>query len=158
MVGPSHATVAGSSRAASGQRAAGAGRLSATANAACLRLPDRARATAADEDATNNPTANHSERHMKLNVKCSNGKTLNLDIDGASTVLELKEAISAEDGNPPATQQRLIYSGKVLKDPETLDSYAVQEGHTIHMVRGAAPPASAPAPHAMIEREVRIEL
>ena len=103
-------------------------------------------------------TANRSERHMKLNVKCSNGKTLNLEFDGAKTVLELKEAIAAEDGNPPATQQRLIYSGKVLKDPETLDSYAVQEGHTIHMVRGAAPPASAPAPHAMIEREVRIEL
>ena len=117
------------------------------------------RATAADADANSTAlTANHSERHMKLNVKCSNGKTLNLEFDGAKTVLELKEAISAEDGNPPATQQRLIYSGKVLKDPETLDSYAVQEGHTIHMVRGAAPPASAPAPHAMIEREVRIEL
>ena len=116
------------------------------------------RATAADAYPNSPATANHSERHMKLNVKCSNGKTLNLEFDGAKTVLELKEAISAEDGNPPATQQRLIYSGKVLKDPETLDSYAVQEGHTIHMVRGAAPPASAPAPHAMIEREVRIEL
>ena len=74
---------------------------------------------------------------MKLNVKCSNGKTLSLDVGGGETVLALKEKIAAEDGNPPATQQRLIYSGKVLKDPETLDSYAVQEGHTIHMVRGA---------------------
>jgi len=64
------------------------------------------RATAADADARNKATANHSERHMKLNVKCSNGKTLNLEFDGAKTVLELKEAISAEDGNPPATQQR----------------------------------------------------
>ena len=65
---------------------------------------------ATDADATNNATANHSERVMKLNVKCSNGKTLNLEFDGAKTVLELKEAIAAEDGNPPAAQQRLIYS------------------------------------------------
>ena len=67
---------------------------------------------------------------MKLNVKCSNGKTLNLEFDGAKTVLELKEAIAAEDGNPPATQQRLIYSGKVLKDPETLESYKGKWFHT----------------------------
>lgn len=33
-----------------------------------------------------------------------------------------------------AIHQRLIYSGKVLKDEQTLDSYSVQEGHTVHMV------------------------
>ena len=65
-------------------------------------------------------------------------------------VLEVKEIIAAQC-DVPVNQQRLIYSGKVLKDPETLESYAVQEGHTVHMVKGP-PPASAqaapPAPSA----------
>lgn len=86
---------------------------------------------------------------MKISVKCSsNGSTLLIDVDGeTATVLNLKELISLQV-EVPATQQRLIYSGKVLKDAEKLASYSVVEGHTVHMVRGAQPqrPPAAPAP------------
>ena len=55
----------------------------------------------------------------------------------SNTVIEVKEIIAAQC-DVPANQQRLIYSGKVLKDPETLASYNVQEGHTV----SAPPPRS----------------
>ena len=58
-------------------------------------------------------------------------------------------ALRRSDYAPCLQEQRLIYSGKVLKDPETLESYNVKDGHTVHMVRGApATPAPAPAPVA----------
>mmetsp|Transcript_49685 Transcript_49685/g.82457 ORF Transcript_49685/g.82457 Transcript_49685/m.82457 type:complete len:403 (-) Transcript_49685:417-1625(-) len=83
---------------------------------------------------------------MRVNVKCSsNGTTLELDVEANAKVIDFKGQIAEQVDVPPA-QQRLIYSGKVLKDPETLESYQVQEGHTIHMVRGAAPQRPAPAP------------
>ena len=39
---------------------------------------------------------------------------------------------------PDADRQRLIYSGRVLKDPDTLGGVKVKDGHTIHLVKGAA--------------------
>ncbi|CAJ0650059.1 2596_t:CDS:2 [Entrophospora sp. SA101] len=37
-----------------------------------------------------------------------------------------------------ADRQRLIYSGKVLKDDDTLETCKIAEGHTVHMVRSLA--------------------
>ena len=98
---------------------------------------------------------------MLINIKCSNGSTVPVEADLSCKVADFK-ALIAEKVEVPAAQQvpapcrlfsrtrhpptrvrapaqRLIYSGKVLKDPETLASYSVVDGHTIHMVRGAAP-------------------
>ena len=81
---------------------------------------------------------------MLINIKCSNGSTVPVEAELSCTVVEFKQLIATKV-DVPAANQRLIYSGKVLKDPETLASYSVVEGHTIHMVRGAAPAAPAPA-------------
>lgn len=72
--------------------------------------------------------------------------------------MELKEAIAAKS-DVEAARQRLIYSGRVLKDDDVLSVYKIQSAHTIHMVKGAArtgasnPPTSssggAPAPQAL---------
>lgn len=43
----------------------------------------------------------------------------------------------------PAERQRLIYSGRVLKDDQTVGSYSIKEGHSVHLVKGAAPQGSS---------------
>ena len=52
-----------------------------------------------------------------------------------STVAELKNAIETKVGIPQA-QQRLIYKGKVMnKEENTLESYGIGEGDTVHMAK-----------------------
>jgi hypothetical protein len=51
-------------------------------------------------------------------------------------VLDLKRAIAAQS-DVEAERQRLIYSGRVLKDDDALSVYKIQSSHTIHMVKGA---------------------
>ena len=51
----------------------------------------------------------------------------------------------------PAERQRLIYSGRVMKDPDQLSTYKIKDGNTIHMVKSAPSnaqqnPASANTP------------
>jgi hypothetical protein len=74
-------------------------------------------------------------------VKGPSELKLSITIAPSKTVLDLKEAIAAKS-DVEKDRQRLIYSGKVLKDPDTIASYKIQSGHTIHMVKGAAKPAA----------------
>lgn len=46
---------------------------------------------------------------------------------------------------PSLLTQLLPLSGKVLKDEETITSYKIQNGHTIHMVKSNKPPAAQAA-------------
>ncbi|KAG9222115.1 hypothetical protein CCMSSC00406_0009566 [Pleurotus cornucopiae] len=62
---------------------------------------------------------------------------LQITINTDKTVRELKEAIAAKS-DVEADRQRLIYSGRVLKDEDQLSVYKIQTAHTIHMVKGAA--------------------
>ncbi|KAF7336628.1 Ubiquitin domain-containing protein DSK2 [Mycena venus] len=90
---------------------------------------------------------------IQINVKGPSELKLQITITTDKTVLELKQAI-AEKSDVEAERQRLIYSGRVLKDEDLLSVYKIQSSHTIHMVKGAvrsgaastsAPPA-APQP------------
>ncbi|KAJ7227144.1 ubiquitin family-domain-containing protein [Mycena pura] len=62
---------------------------------------------------------------------------LQISISTDKTVLELKQAIAGKS-DVEAERQRLIYSGRVLKDEDQLSLYKIQSSHTIHMVKGAA--------------------
>ncbi|CAG8466988.1 17636_t:CDS:2 [Racocetra persica] len=79
---------------------------------------------------------------ITINVKCSNDQKYSVTIDTSKTVLEFKQAI-AEKCDTTADRQRLIYSGRVLKDNDTLETYKIAEGHTVHMVKGSAPSGSS---------------
>ncbi|RXI06354.1 hypothetical protein DVH24_018396, partial [Malus domestica] len=72
----------------------------------------------------------------------SNGSKFSSQIGLESTVGSFKEVLSPKC-NIPANQQRLIYKGRILKDDQTLQSYGLEADHTLHMVRGFAPAASA---------------
>lgn len=79
------------------------------------------------------------ETPITFNVKASNDAKYTLTLPLSTQVSELKEKLStSEYADTPAERQRLIYSGRVLKDNETLASYNIKEGHTVHLVRSAA--------------------
>ncbi|XBH87551.1 hypothetical protein VPH35_074978 [Triticum aestivum] len=82
-----------------------------------------------------------------LHIRGTSGNKFAVRADLGATVGELK-AVVAGSCDVPAPQQRLIYKGRILKDDQTLASYGVEADHTIHMVRGAAPPATSAAPAA----------
>ncbi|XP_071692297.1 ubiquitin domain-containing protein DSK2b-like [Rutidosis leptorrhynchoides] len=84
---------------------------------------------------------------IPLNIRCSNGNKFSVRSTLQSTVVAFKDLI-AQNCDVPANQQRLIYKGRILKDDQTLDSYGLQADHTIHMVRGSAPPPTTGAPAA----------
>ncbi|KAI0776334.1 hypothetical protein BD413DRAFT_528502 [Trametes elegans] len=92
------------------------------------------------------PTESSSSSEILINVKGPSELKLQISISTDKTVSELKQAI-AEKSDVPADRQRLIYSGRVLKDEDALSAYKIQTGHTLHMVKGAARagPSAQPA-------------
>ena len=81
--------------------------------------------------------SNPDESPITFSIKASEAKYV-LTLPLTTTVLTLKEKLSGDDYSKiPATRQRLIYSGRVLKDTDTLASYKVKEGNTIHLVKSA---------------------
>ncbi|KAI0652761.1 hypothetical protein C8Q79DRAFT_119741 [Trametes meyenii] len=83
------------------------------------------------------PSESSSSPEISINVKGPSELKLQITISTDKTVTELKQAI-ADKSDVPADRQRLIYSGRVLKDEDALSAYKIQSGHTIHMVKGAA--------------------
>jgi ubiquilin len=62
--------------------------------------------------------------------------------DTEKNVGELKAQVEVES-KIPAAQQRLIYSGKVLKDSDKLADVGIKDGVSIHLVKGASKAAAA---------------
>ena len=91
--------------------------------------------------ADSGPSAETGEEENQLNfhVKSSSDAKFNITMPASATVLDLKNKLStAEYADLPTDRQRLIYSGKVLRDTETLGSYNIKNGNTLHLVKGAA--------------------
>ncbi|MCJ1464570.1 hypothetical protein MMC07_003183 [Pseudocyphellaria aurata] len=79
------------------------------------------------------------EAPITFNIKSSSDAKYVLTMPLSVTVLDLKSKLAdSEYAGIPPERQRLIYSGRVLKDPDTLASYKIKEGNTIHLVKGAA--------------------
>jgi ubiquilin len=79
------------------------------------------------------------ETQITFNVKAANDQKHVLTLPSTTTVADLKAKLSASEyADVPADRQRLIYSGRVLKDPDTLASVKIKDGHTVHLVKSAA--------------------
>ncbi len=48
--------------------------------------------------------------------------------------MQLKEILAEQFENAPVAKQCLIFAGKILKDPETLESQGIKDGLTVHLV------------------------
>lgn len=80
-------------------------------------------------------------------VKTSTDKKYTMTLPLSTLVSDLKQKLetaepdksdkSDDSKSIPADRQRLIYSGRILKDNETLESYKIKDGHTIHLVGNA---------------------
>ncbi|KAF4457950.1 hypothetical protein F53441_205 [Fusarium austroafricanum] len=69
----------------------------------------------------------------------SDSKTHSITMNDTATVLDLKTKLAGEDfENIPVERQRLIYSGRVMKNDDTLSTYKIKHNNTIHMVKSAA--------------------
>ncbi|KAI8578125.1 hypothetical protein K450DRAFT_248224 [Umbelopsis ramanniana AG] len=92
---------------------------------------------------------------ININIKSSSDKKFVITIEPSKTILDLKEAIAAQT-DVPADRQRLIFSGRVLKDNDLLSDYKVADGNTIHMVKGAAPnqPKAPPTSQASVQSPI----
>ncbi|KAF2273387.1 uncharacterized protein EI97DRAFT_424292 [Westerdykella ornata] len=84
-------------------------------------------------------SASAEDVQLTFNVKAASDKKLVITMPASSTVADLKAKLATpEYADVPAERQRLIYSGRVLKDPDTLASAKIKDGNTIHLVKGAA--------------------
>lgn len=83
--------------------------------------------------------AGQSEEYVTFNVKSSNDAKYTLTLARTTTVADLKGKLAtSEYADTPAERQRLIYSGRVLKDHDTLESTKIKDGNTVHLVKSAA--------------------
>ena len=73
---------------------------------------------------------------VNINVKATN-ETYPVAIALSALVSDLKNKL-AEPAGIAADNQRLIFSGRVMKNEETLEKYGIKPGNTVHLVRGAA--------------------
>lgn len=71
---------------------------------------------------------------MQIFIKSSSEAKRAFVVEASTSVCELKAKID-EQMKIPASSQRLIFSGRVLKDSDTLGSIGVAEDATIHLVK-----------------------
>ncbi len=92
---------------------------------------------------------------MNVSIQASHDKKVVVAVEPSDTAVEVKAKVGLLQGIPPA-EIRLIFSGRILKDSDTVESLRIAEGNTIHMVRspkaaaasGAAGSGAVPAPGA----------
>jgi len=103
---------------------------------------------------TSEETATSEDPQISFKVKTSSDGNHSITIAETATVLDLKTKLAGSDyENVSADRQRLIYSGRVMKNEEPLSTYKIKAGNTIHMVRSAQSnvaqnPASSGSPAA----------
>ncbi|KAK4242683.1 hypothetical protein C8A03DRAFT_11134 [Achaetomium macrosporum] len=86
------------------------------------------------------------DAQITFKVKSSNDKTHTITMAESATVLDLKTKLAGSDfEDTPVERQRLIYSGRIMKDSDALSVYKIKHMNTIHMVKSARsnPPLAA---------------
>lgn len=85
-----------------------------------------------------------SDAQVTFKVKTGQDSNHVITMPESATVLDLKTKLAGDDFEKvPVERQRLIYSGRVMKNDDSLATYKIKPNNTIHMVKSAA---SNPAP------------
>lgn len=79
-----------------------------------------------------------ADTQLTFNVKASSDAKHVVTVPSSMTVLDLKKKLSTPDyADIPPERQRLIYSGRVMKDADALATYKIKDGNTVHLVKSA---------------------
>jgi ubiquilin len=78
---------------------------------------------------------------ISIKIKHLSDKVYDVDIESTASILELK-AVLADISGVPATDQKLIFKGKMLKDSDILNQVGVESGSALHMVQTKAAPTT----------------
>jgi len=84
---------------------------------------------------------------LTLTVKTLKGGKFDIEVDGHQTVAQVKDAIAAAKSDLPAETQKLIHSGKVLKDDSTVEACGIKSKDFL-VVMLSKPKAAASKPVA----------
>lgn len=88
------------------------------------------------------------DSNLSLSIRTTRGATYSLkDLSSKANVIDLKEAIE-RNCDVPIAAQRLIFQGRLLADPNPIESYKIKDGSVVHLVenhRAAAASASSSA-------------
>ncbi|XP_071452166.1 UV excision repair protein RAD23 homolog B isoform X2 [Hetaerina americana] len=84
---------------------------------------------------------------MRITLKTLQQQTFQVEIDASQTVKHLKEKIETEKGKDfPASNQRLIYAGKILNDESALTEIHIEEDKFVVVMVTKQKPAPPPPP------------
>ncbi|KAF2233844.1 hypothetical protein EV356DRAFT_567662 [Viridothelium virens] len=84
-------------------------------------------------------TSSGDEVQVTFNVRTSSEAKYTLSLPVSTKISAVKEKLATSDyADTPPDRQRLIYSGRVMKDGDTLSTYKVKDGNTVHLVKSAA--------------------
>lgn len=72
---------------------------------------------------------------LKIRVKPIAGDEKIIEVEPTDTILNVKQKLESELDNYPAAQQRLIFQGKFLTNDRTVESYRMQSGCYINLVK-----------------------
>ncbi|CAG8758935.1 18583_t:CDS:2, partial [Racocetra fulgida] len=76
---------------------------------------------------------NSKENNFIISVKTQKGQTIDLYVSSSDTVYIIKLKIQDKEGFL-ADKQRIIFSGRELKDEHTLEYYNIKKEDTLHVV------------------------
>ncbi|KAJ5293382.1 uncharacterized protein N7443_009335 [Penicillium atrosanguineum] len=85
---------------------------------------------------------------MKLTFKDLKQEKFVIDVEPSETVREVKAKIAQEKGEYDAERMKVIYSGKILQDDKTVESYSIQEKDFLVCLPGKGPKPAASASKA----------
>lgn len=99
-----------------------------------------------------------SDAQVTFKVKTVGDKAHTITMSESAAVLDLKTMLATADFEDiPVERQRLIYSGRIMKDSDALSVYKIKNNNTIHLVKSArsnptpatAASSSTPTPAAV---------
>eukprot|EP01083_Nonionella_stella_P053100 140612_1 len=83
---------------------------------------------------------------MQLTVKTLKGEKFVVNAEASNTVADVKTIIEGQKPELPAANMKLIHSGKVLKDGDSIESCNIKPNAFLVVMISKAKKTAAPAP------------